>query len=247
MSTPTSIVEAAKLLVVLAPADSTPGAFYAIRTHIAERLEQSALAKQEEIAEVKDKLVGAVLSLEHSQAAHDRVAADLKATKEERDNYAKWLNESGQANYQHIQQVLELEWELNYAAHCVTKNEELRKKLAHIENELRAVKEERDRARAEALGNAARFRDADARRAENYRMITTIQGERDTLRRELEHVAQCSQNRDSENAELVALLQDVIEGSVDSTTYPDGPNLARDLRAQLRDAISRHAKGEANG
>ena len=73
MSTPTSIVEAAKLLVVLAPADSTPGAFYAIRTHIAERLEQSALAKQEEIAEVKDKLVGAVLSLELTSVRVERL------------------------------------------------------------------------------------------------------------------------------------------------------------------------------
>lgn len=197
--------------------------------------------------EVKEERDAAQCSLESSQAAHDAVAAELKLVMEERNNYAHWLNESGHADYTNIQKVLELEWELNYAVHCVTKVEELWKKLTHIENELRAVKEERDRARAEALGNAARFRDADARRAENYRMITTIQGERDTLRRELEHVAQCSQNRDSENAELVALLQDVIEGSVDSTTYPDGPNLARDLRAQLRDAISRHAKGEANG
>jgi chromosome segregation ATPase len=51
--------------------------------------------------------------------------------------------------------------------------------------ELERVTAERDAARAEAVGNAASFRDADARRAESYRMVTTVQVERDVAKRDL--------------------------------------------------------------
>lgn len=58
-------------------------------------------------------------------------------------------------------------------------------RVADLSAALARVTAERDAAKAEALGNAASYRDADARRAENYRMITTVQCERDVAKRDI--------------------------------------------------------------
>lgn len=92
------------------------------------RLKQNAIAAQEQKEE-------ALRSLESSQCARESIATALKEAQEERDNYCRWLREGSQNDLRRIQQILELEWELNYAVHCVTENEELWKELGGVKKQ----------------------------------------------------------------------------------------------------------------
>ena len=73
-------------------------------------------------------------------------------------------------------------------ARCIEREERIEQMAAAWDKtkaDLARVTAERDAAKAEALGNAASYRDADARRAENYRIFTTVQGERDVAKRSI--------------------------------------------------------------
>ena len=203
-----------------------------------EPLRQRAEQAEARVKELKEILEGSQLSLESSRSAHAAVAAELKLVREERDNYAKWLNETGRREYQGIQENIELKWELNYAVHCVTENEELRKKLTRMKDELK-----QSLATEAHESNAAILRLQQA----NTDLVEVMQEIRDRpdisalsmrllatnvlIRLALDKRVECARC-----VELAVALRETLE-SPDST-------ISGQLYHRMKQVLARHADGE---
>ena len=121
------------------------------------------------VGEVIDAAVASLRSLIASNTTlRSEARAELKQRKADVTRMEECLRNSGRNMDEAQEQIAERD-----------------ARVADLSDALARVTAERDAAKAEALGNAASYRDADARRAENYRMLTTVQGERDVAKRDI--------------------------------------------------------------